>query len=155
MTRVLQYCNDNWSACVTLVGACLTLVCQRSADIPGVGLFTTTAAVTTMGDAHDFKSGRESAAWMRLVPRQAGIGGKICLLGISKYGDTYLRTLLIHGARSVLTHAKQPGLWATALRQRRPLNVAVVALANKMARTIWAFLAHERTYQEGLVSRPA
>lgn len=82
-----------------------------------------------------------------LVPRQVGTGGRIKLLGISKRGDTYLRTLL--------THAKDPGPWVTKLRQRRPLNVVVVALANKMARTIWALLAHERTYQKGFVSQPA
>ena len=128
--------------------------CQRIADIPGVGLLTATAAVATMGDAQAFKSGREFAAWLGLVPRQTGTGGRIRLLGISKRGDTYLRTLLIHGARSVLTHAKEPQPWITELRRRRPLNVAVVALANKMARTIWALLAHERTYQKGFVSQP-
>lgn len=129
--------------------------CQRVADIPGVGLLTATAAVATMGDAKAFKSGREFAAWLGLVPRQTGTGGRIRLLGISKRGDAYLRTLLIHGARSVLTHAKEQAPWITALRQRRPLNVAVVALAHKMARTIWALLAHERTYQKGFVSQPA
>jgi transposase len=70
--------------------------------IPGVGLLTATAAVATMGDAKAFKSGREFAAWLGLVPRQQGTGGRIRLLGISKRGDTYLRTLLIHGARSAL-----------------------------------------------------
>lgn len=129
--------------------------CQRIADIPGVGLLTATAAVATMGDARAFKSGREFGAWLGLVPRQTGSGGRIRLLGISKRGDTYLRTLLIHGARSVLTHAKEPAPWITQLCQRRPLNVAVVALANKMARTIWALLAHERAYQKGFVSRSA
>ena len=129
--------------------------CQRITDIPGVGLLTATAAVATMGDAKAFKSGREFAAWLGLVPRQTGTGGRIQLLGISKRGDTYLRTLLIHGARSVLTHAREPEPWMTELRQRRPLNVAVVALANKMARTIWALLAHERAYQKGFVSQPA
>jgi transposase len=129
--------------------------CQRIADIPGVGLLTATAAVATMGEAKAFKSGREFAAWLGLVPRQTGTGGRIRLLGISKRGDTYLRTLLIHGARSVLTHAKEPAPWITALRQRRPLNIAVVALANKMARTIWALLAHERAYQTGFVSQSA
>jgi transposase len=128
---------------------------KRIAEIPGVGLLTATAAVATMGDAKAFKSGREFAAWLGLVPRQTGTGGRIRMLGISKRGDTYLRTLLIHGARSVLTHAKEPAPWITELRQRRPLNVAVVALANKMARTIWALLAHERTYQKGFVSQPA
>ncbi|MGA1695098.1 MAG: transposase, partial [Burkholderiaceae bacterium] len=113
------------------------------------------AAVAMMGDPKAFKSGREFAAFAGLVPRQVGTGGRVKLLGISKRGDTYLRTLLIHGARSVLTHAKDPGPWVTELRRRRPLNVAIVALANKMARTIWAVLAHERTYQKGFVSRPA
>ena len=107
-----------------------------------------------MGNAEAFKSGREFAAWLGLVPRQTGTGGRIRLLGISKRGDTYLRTLLIQGARSVLTHAKEPVPWITELRQRRPLNIAVVALANKMAQTIWALLAHERTYQKGFVSQP-
>lgn len=129
--------------------------CQRIAEIPGVGPLTATAAVATMGDARAFKSGREFSAFAGLVPRQTGTGGRIRLLGISKRGDTYLRTLLIHGARSVLTHAKEPGPWITELRQRRALNVAVVALANKMARTIWAILAHERTYQKEFVSQPA
>jgi transposase len=127
---------------------------RRIADIPGVGLLSATAAVATMGDARAFTSGREFAAWLGLVPRQSGTGGRIRLMGISKRGDTYLRTLLIHGARSVLTHAKEPEPWITELRRRRPLNVAVVALANKMARTIWALLAHERVYQKGFVSQP-
>jgi transposase len=129
--------------------------CRRIAGIPGVGPLAATAAVAILGEAKAFKSGREFAAFVGLVPRQTGTGGRIRLLGISKRGNTYLRTLLIHGARSVLTHAKDPGPWATKLRQRRPLNVAVVALANKMARTIWALLAHERTYQQGFVSQPA
>lgn len=128
---------------------------KRIAEIPGVGLLSATATVATMGDARAFKSGREFAAWLGLVPGQSGTGGRIRLLGISKRGDTYLRTLLIHGARSVLTHAKEPGPWITELRQRRPLNVAVVALANKMARTIWALLAHDQSYQKGFVSQPA
>jgi len=128
--------------------------CKRIAEIPGVGPLTATAAVAMMGDPKAFKSGREFAAFAGLVPRQVGTGGRVKLLGISKRGDTYLRTLLIHGARSVLTHAKDPGPWVTELRRRRPLNVAIVALANKMARTIWAVLAHERTYQKGFVSRP-
>jgi transposase len=81
------------------------------AAIPGVGLLTATAAVATMGHAKSFRSGREFAAWLGLVLGQTGSGGKVELLGISKCGDTYLRTLLIHGARSVLTHAKDPGEW--------------------------------------------
>lgn len=81
---------------------------RRIAEIPGVGLLTATAAVATMGDAKVFKSGREFSAWLGLVPRQTGTGGRVRLLGISERGDTYLRTLLIHGARAVMTHSKKP-----------------------------------------------
>lgn len=112
--------------------------CKAIAEIPGVGLLTATAAVATMGDAKAFRSAREFSAYLGLVPKQSGSGGKVNLLGISKRGDTYLRTLLIHGARSVLTHAKEPGPWADQIRKRRPPNVVIVALANKMARTLWA-----------------
>jgi transposase len=117
------------------------------AAIPGVGLLTATAAVATMGDPKAFRSGREFAAWLGLVPAQVGTGGKVRLLGISKRGDTYLRTLLIHGARAVLLHAKEKGKWLEELGNRRPPNVVIVALANKMARTIWAMLAHDRVYE--------
>jgi transposase len=109
-----------------------------------------------MGDVKAFRSGREFAAWVGLVPKQTGSGGKVNLHGISKLGDTYLRTLLIHGARSVLTNAKEPGPWIEQMKKRRPLNVVIVALANKTARTIWAVLAHDRPYQKGYVSaKPA
>ena len=128
---------------------------RRIAEIPGVGLLTATAAVAAMGDPKSFKSGREFAAWLGLVPKHTGTGGRIRMLGISKRGDTYLRTLLILGARSVIAHSKQPSEWVTNLTRRRPANVAVVALANKMARTIWALLAHEREFQKGYVSQPA
>ncbi|MHA6844182.1 IS110 family transposase, partial [Ralstonia pseudosolanacearum] len=80
--------------------------CKAIADIPGVGFLTATAAVAAMGNAKAFKSGREFAAWLGLVPAQIGTGGKVRLLGISKRGDRYLRTLLIHGARSVMKHVK-------------------------------------------------
>lgn len=120
--------------------------CRRVAEIPGVGLLTATAAVAMMGDPKTFTSGREFAAWLGLVPRQVGTGGRVKLLGISKRGDTYLRTLLIHGARSVM-HSKEPPEWATNLARRRSVNVAVVAMANKTARTLWALLAYERAYQ--------
>ena len=130
--------------------------CAAIADIPGVGLLTATAAVATMGDAKAFRSGREFAAYIGLVPKQSGSGGRVNLLGISKRGDVYLRTLLIHGARAVLTHAKEPRPWLEQIRKRRPPNVVIVALANKIARTIWAVLAHERQYDQGHVSlKPA
>ena len=128
---------------------------RRLMAIPGVGLLSATAAVATVGGAKSFRSGREFAAFLGLVPRQSGTGGRVKLLGISKRGDVYLRTLLIHGARSVIAHAKEREAWLERLLVRRPLNVAVVALANKMARTIWALLAHERTYEKGYAGRAA
>ena len=122
------------------------------AAIPGVGLLTATAAVATMGEAKTFRSGREFAAWIGLVPRQTGSGGKVHLHGISKRGDVYLRKLLIHGARTVVCLAKAPGPWVEEIKKRRPLNVAIVAQANRMARTIWAILAHGRPYDKDYVS---
>ncbi len=94
---------------------------QRIAQIPGVvGLLTATAAIATMGEASAFKSGREFCAWLGLVvPKQTGSGGQVKLLGISKRRDTYLRCLLIHGARSVIAHAKEPGRWLQQIKGRR------------------------------------
>lgn len=125
---------------------------QRIAQIPGVGLLTATAAIATMGEASAFKSGREFCAWLGLVPKQTGTGGKVKLQGISKRGDAYLRTLLIHGARSVLSHTKQPGPWLEQIKSRRPTNVVCVAQAAKMARTIWAVTAKEQDYSQSYVS---
>lgn len=119
--------------------------CLRIAAIPGVGLLTATAAVAAIGEAKTFASGRQFAAWLGLVPRQRGTGGRIRQLGLSKRGDRYLRTLLINGARSVISRTKHLP-WVEELVQRRPFNVAVAALAHKIARTIWALLAKDRTY---------
>ena len=128
---------------------------RRIEEIPGVRELTATAVVAAMGDPSAFRSGREFAAWLGLVPRHAGSGGRVRMLGISKRGDTYLHTLLIHGARSMLTNSKAPPAWAVRLTERRPPNVATVALANKTARTIGALLAHDRAYQPNWVSQPA
>ena len=125
---------------------------KRIAQIPGVGVLTATAAIATMGQASAFKSGREFCAWLGLVPKQTGTGGKVRLGGISKRGDSYVRTLLIHGARSVLRHAKEPGAWLEQLKGRRPANVVIVAQAAKMARTIWAVTATEQEFQRGFKS---
>lgn len=122
---------------------------RRLMDIPGVGLLTATAAIATMGDALQFKSGREFCAWLGLVPAQQGTGGKVQLLGISKRGDSYLRTLLVHGARSLLSRAKAPGAWQEQLQQRRHKNVAIVAQAAKTARIIWAVTAKSQAYLAG------
>ncbi|MCC8397638.1 IS110 family transposase [Paraburkholderia sp. MMS20-SJTR3] len=130
--------------------------CRAISDVPGIGRLTATALVATIGDARTFKSGREFAAFLGLVPRQSGTGGKVRLGAISKRGDPYLRTLLIHGARSVLCHAKVPTAWQKGMQERRPANVVAVALANKMARTAWAILAHESSYETNHVNvRPA
>ena len=128
---------------------------RRIAAIPGVGVLSATAAVATMGDPGAFRSGREFAAWLGLVPRHSGTGGRVRMLGISKRGDTYLRTLLIHGARSVLANGKAPSEWRLRLAKRRPSNVVAVALANKTARTIWAVLAHDRAYEPNFARRAA
>jgi transposase len=130
--------------------------CRAITEVPGIGRLTATALVATIGDARTFKSGREFASFLGLVPRQSGTGGKVRLGSISKRGDPYVRTLLIHGARSVMCSDKAPIVWQKAVQARRPVNVAAVALANKMARTAWALLAHGEAYQKDYVSvRPA
>jgi transposase len=127
---------------------------RRLAEIPGIGPITASAITATVGNAREFKNGRQLAAWMGLVPRQNSSGGKQNLLGISKRGDTYLRTLLIHGARSVIQYAEKKAdesSWLRKLMARRNKNVAAVALANKNARTIWALLAHDRTFRSDYI----
>ena len=125
--------------------------CQRLAQIDGVGPLTSTALVAAVGDVSVFKNGRHMAAWLGLVPRQSSTGGKARLLGISKRGDRYLRTLLIHGARSALrVMARKPdrrSRWAIDVERRRGANIAVVALANKTARIAWAMLARGQEYR--------
>jgi transposase len=126
---------------------------RRLAQIPGIGPITASALAASIGDAKQFNSGRQLAAWLGLVPKQHSSGGKPLLLRISKRGDTYLRTLLIHGARAVIRVAKQKAgyadSWLARLIDRRHTNVAAVALANKNARIVWALLAHDRIYQPG------
>lgn len=123
----------------------------KLAQIPGIGPITASALVASIGDAKSFANGRQLAAWLGLVPRQHSSGGKSMLLGISKRGDAYLRTLLIHGARSVIRVAESKvgyaESWLARLTGRRHPNVAAVALANKNARIVWALLKHERNYQ--------
>jgi transposase len=115
--------------------------------VPGIGVLGATALAATLGDAKAWRSGREFSASLGLVPAHAGTGGKVRIGHLSKRGDPYLRTLLIHGARAVIEHSKDKPKWLQQLLARRPMNVAVVALANKMARTAWAIVAHGRTYQ--------
>jgi transposase len=125
-------------------------LCRAIEKIPGVGPLTASAIVASVGDAKNFESARQLSAWLGLVPRQHSSGGRTNLLGISKRGDTYLRTLLVHGARAVVSAAKKkpnPSGWLHELLKRRSVNVVVVALANKMARTIWALLAKGVAYE--------
>ena len=125
---------------------------RKLEQIPGIGPITASALVASMGDAKNFNNGRQVAAWLGLVPRQHSSGGKPTLLGMSKRGDSYLRTLLIHGARSVIYRVRQkadPSSWLNQLIQRRNPNVAAVALANKNARIVWTLLAHDREFRSG------
>ena len=129
---------------------------RRLEAIPGVGVITATALVATVGDASQFKSGRQLAAWLGLVPKQNSSGGKDRLGRISKRGDRYLRRLLVHGARAVLRWSrgeKKAGAkrgrtaWQQALLARRPTNVVLVAMANKTARVVWAMLSRRENYK--------
>jgi len=126
---------------------------QKLARIPGIGPLTASALIASIGDARNFRNGRELAAWLGLVPRQHSSGGKVLLQGISKRGDSYLRTLLIHGARSVIRVAESKTTptdrWSTEILGRRHKNIAAVARANKNARVAWALLAHGRDYNAG------
>jgi transposase len=118
--------------------------------IPGIGPLAATALVASIADARSFDNGRQVSAWLGLVPRQSSSGGKATLLGISKRGNVYLRTLLIHGARSAILAARKShnsNLWLANLLTRRHANIAAVALANKNVRTVWALLAHGRKFQ--------
>jgi transposase len=124
--------------------------------IAGIGPITASALVATVGDAKSFKNARQVSAWLGMVPRHEGTGGKATLGRISKRGDVYLRTLLIHGARAVITAFERkpvhPDGWLKRLLARRNKNVAAVALAAKNARIAWALLAHERSYQHDYVA---
>lgn len=124
---------------------------KRLAQTPGIGVITASAIVATIGRGHDFKNGRQFAAWLGLVPRQFSTGGKPKLGRITRRGDVYLRTLLVHGARSELTRTDKrddrKSRWAEQIKQRKGWNKAAVALANKHARMAWAMLANSTEYQ--------
>jgi len=125
--------------------------CQRLAKIGGIGPLISTALVAAVGNASEFRNGRHLAAWLGLVPRQHSTGGQQRLLGISKRGDSYLRALFIHGARSLLKIAARRNdriaRWVCGLATRRGFNVATVALANKNARIAWAMLTRGDSFR--------
>jgi transposase len=133
--------------------------CQRLVAIPGIGPVTATALIAAIGNGAAFRKGREFAAWMGVVPREHSTGGKQKLLGISKRGNSYLRTLFIQGARAVLQQSTKQtsGLsaWLAQLTARTHRNVAAVALANKLARIAWAVLAKEEPYRPPVLTSPA
>jgi transposase len=128
---------------------------QKLEKIPGIGALAASALVASIADARSFENGRQVSAWLGLVPRQSSSGGKPRLLGMSKRGDAYLRTLLIHGARSAILAAQRKtantNVWLANLLTRRHPNIAAVALANKNVRTVWALLAHGREFKADYV----
>jgi len=130
-------------------------VAQRLQQLRGVGPLIATALVASVGNGEQFSQGRQMAAALGLTPRQHRSGGNDRLLGISKRGDPYLRSILIHGARSTVAHAKNKedrlSLWMTGLAQRRHPNVAAVALANKTVRMAWAMMRNESDYDPDYV----
>lgn len=129
--------------------------------VPGVGPITATALLSEVGDFTIFDSGREFAAWLGLVPRQYTTGGKVKLGPITKAGNRYLRKLLVHGGRSLYVLAKKeeapqsrPLQWMKGLSSRSHANITVVAMANKLARIIWAIIVHDREYDPTFISEP-
>lgn len=126
-------------------------MCKKLAALEGIGPVTATALVASVGRPGEFKNGRQFAAWLGLTPRQNSSGNRQCLMGITKRGDKYLRTLLIHGARSALNACRKrtdaKSLWAERLRMRRGNNVAATALAAKNARILWALMTRAEEYR--------
>lgn len=125
--------------------------CRRLETIPGIGFITATALAATVGDARVFRSGRQFAAWLGLVPKQHSSGGKERMGGISKMGDRYLRHLLVVGATAVIRYTRRKAttvsIWANRLLERKPARLVSVAVANKMARIAWAVMTREENYR--------
>lgn len=149
----LQMLNERFEQCEQRINVINqgNETCQRLDEILGIGPLTATAVYAAAGDGKDFSNGRHFSAWLGLVPGQHSSGGKPTLLGISKRGNAYLRTLFIHGARAVLRYSANKtdrfSRWAQALLERRGHNKACVAVANKIARMAWVILAKGETYR--------
>ena len=129
-------------------------VSRKLEQIPGIGPITASALVASISDARNFKNARQLAAWLGLVPKQHSSGGKTKLQGISKRGDSYLRTLLVHGARAVVKSAERKPeryVWLSKLMGRSHINIATVALANKNARVVWALMVHDQKFRSDYV----
>ena len=135
------------------------MTARRQATIPGIGALNATALVAAVGNARSFARARDLAAWLGLVPRQATTGGRPKLLGITKRGNKYLRTLLIHGARAALptlsTTRGSLGDWLRGLSARAHRNTVVVALASKLVRIAWAVLRSTANYSATMGDQPA
>lgn len=120
-------------------------------SVPGIGPITASCCLSVIGNPHDFSNGRNFAAWIGLVPYQYSTGGKPRMLGISKRGNKELRTLFIHAARAILWRNASVeqyfGTWLIVLKQRKPFNVAVVALANKLARIAWSVMVTRKPFE--------
>lgn len=140
--RISRLCNSNELS-------------KRFLEVPGIGPMTASIVASDIGDGRNYQSSRDYAASLGVVPRQHSSGGKLVYLGISKRGNRYIRTLLIHGARSVLKNCGKKkdklSLWLQSLIERRGFNKAAVALANKNARILWAMASHKKEYDAFLV----
>ena len=152
--NLMQQLVDEWSDIERRLEECeahikaafrANTTCRKMSELPGIGPITATALLATLGDPGVFRNGRQVSAFLGLVPRHDGSGGKVRLMGISKRGDRYVRKLLVHGARAVLRAAEaKPShrhQWVMNISQRRGFNKACVALANKNARRCWAIMA--------------
>ncbi len=154
----LRYLDERINSLDDRIAQCVKEdpVARRLLELRGVGPLTASALAGALGDGKAFTKGREFAASLGLTPRQHSTGGKERLLGISKRGDSYLRKLLVHGARAVIRHAKDrdDGLsqWLNELTARKHVNVATVALANKTARIAWAIVHNDTAYDPALVA---
>jgi transposase len=160
MLRLLGVLVEEWRALESEIAemdseigriAATDETCVRLQTVPGIGPLIATAVVAAVGNGSAFSRGREFAAWLGLVPRQASTGGKTKLLGISKHGNTYLRWLFIHGGRSVQHRVSREshafGSWLTQIESRTHANVAGVAMANKLARIAWVVLSRQEPYR--------